>query len=415
MSQAGSSSKPIAPRRALPRRWWMFRLSELLISCIPYKKQKNGVLILRMFGIGDALIFRTVLEKYAEALGVPLSGITILGSAAWCAAVPFFNGVNIELIDERRFARRLFYRLKIMLRLRRRGFKTAICGMRFRQPHVIDALMLASGADERIVVEPRPDEKFNAMFAHYLPLMTRIVSAPEADKPRDTNGQPLPLTHEIEHQLAFLSAVAGRAITLDALPKLDLPAGLPSLVKAGARYVVINVGASHGPRRWPLDSVCEIARRFMAQGITVVLLGGPSEASLKKEIELKASEVAGQGGRLITAINTLDFMDAARLLNHAAIFVSSDTGLGHLALMARIPSVLIVGGGHFGSFMPYPKHLMQPRICFLYHPMPCYHCNWNCTMMPPGGTTFPCVQEVSVVQVWQAIQEIMPPELHGVT
>lgn len=381
----------------------MLRLTDKLARLMPRPKKLCDVVALRMFGIGDALLFRMVVEKYAEALNVPPGEVTVLGSTAWAdAAKTFFSDVDVILINERRFARSFFYRLHVMRRLRRRGFYTAICGMRFRYPHVIESLMLASGAPKRIVVAPRPNEKFDGMFAHYLKRMTRVVNSQEAEMPRAGDGTPLPLMHEIDHQLAFLSDIAGRAIKLDKLPKLDVAGDAPQIVKLAERYVLLNIGASHEPRRWPLESFFEIARRLLTQGFTIVILGGPAESGLKHQVQ----DFAAGNPRIIDAIGSLDFIAAARLVKFAALVISNDTGIGHLAIMMQRPSVLIVGGGHFGSFMPYPEHLTPPKVKFLHHLMPCFHCNWNCTQMPPDGMTFPCVSSVSVDDAWEAVKEI---------
>jgi glycosyltransferase involved in cell wall biosynthesis len=394
-------------RRRLPRRWPMLRLADALVARVPAPKNKHGVLILRMFGIGDALLFRATLEQYAEALDVPLSEVTVLGSIAWQAADLFFGDVKTEFINERRFARNFPYRVRTMLRLRHRGFKTAICGMRFRQPHVIESLMLASGANERIVVEPRADEKYEAMFAHYLPRMTRVIPMPEPERPRAGDGQPLPLMHEIDQQLVFLSAVAGRSITLAALPKLAVRHGAVPLVHAGERYAVLNMGASYARRRWPLAHYFEIAQRLREQGITALFLGGPAEENLRQDIKALAARSSGADkARMIVSINELDLADVAHLLNEAELIVSNDSGIGHLSIMLGRPSVLILGGGHFGSFMPYPPALAPARTRFLFQRMPCYHCNWNCSMIPQGGQTFPCVERVTVEQTWQALQDV---------
>jgi len=375
---------------------------------MPSPAKRSDAVILRMFGIGDALLFRMVLEKYAEAVNMPPSQVTVLGSTSWApAAKLFFHDVETVLIDERKFAKSFLYRLTIMHKLRRRGFYIAICGMRFRFPHVIESLILASGAPNRIVAAARPNEKFDAMFAHYEPKMTKVVALTEPERPRAGDGTPLPLMHEIEHQLAFLSAVAGHPITLPSLPSLKFPEGTPPLMHTGERYAVLNIGASHEPRRWPLKHFLAVALRLLEQGYSVVLLGGPSETGVQDELEAQLpGNRKESGARLVISINELDFAKATRLVARAALVVSNDSGLGHLALMLNRPSVLIVGGGHFGSFMPYPQHLTPQTTRFLYQLLPCYHCNWNCTMMPPGGKTFPCVSEVSVEQALTAIKEL---------
>ena len=38
----------------------------------------------------------------------------------------------------------------------------------------------------------------------------------------------------------------------------------------------------------------------------------------------------------------------------ASCVISNDTGPAHLSIALSVPTVVIIGGGHFGSFVPYP-------------------------------------------------------------
>jgi ADP-heptose:LPS heptosyltransferase len=140
----------------------------------------------------------------------------------------------------------------------------------------------------------------------------------------------------------------------------------------------------------------------------VVLLGGPAERALEAEAAAALARLPAPsaGANAILSIGKLDFAAAARLAAEAAAIVSSDTGIGHLAIMLRRPVVIVAGGGHFGSFVPYPPELTPSATRFVYHAMPCYHCDWDCTMKAPQDPTFPCVAGVSADRVWQAVVEL---------
>ncbi|HUC62831.1 MAG TPA: glycosyltransferase family 9 protein [Alphaproteobacteria bacterium] len=384
------------------------RLVDALAAAIPAPAAKRGVLVLRLFGIGDALLFRAAVERYAEAIGVPLDELAILGSTAWAPVAPlFYRGLRVELIDERRMARDPLYRLATLVRIRRRGYRIALCGMRYRQPHVVDSLMVASGAVERIAIEPRANPKYDGMFAHYRPKLTRIVPSPDAPPGFAQGAVPMRRRHELEHQATFLSALAGRPIEL-ALPTLAPPPGPTPLLEPGERALLLNLGASHGPRRWPLAFHLELARRALAAGVSAIFLGGPTERPLAYEVATAIAGLDASTGRAraIAAIDTLDFADVARLVAAAAATVSSDTGIGHLAILMGRPAALIVGGGHFGPFMPYPPALEPKGARFVHVPMACYHCDWSCSVMAPGAATFPCIERVAPERIWAALLEL---------
>ena len=72
--------------RALPagmrRRWWLFRPLDLIARHRPVLGRPSGVLVVRMGGIGDMVLFRRTLDHYAEVFGVEKSEITVLGCAS---------------------------------------------------------------------------------------------------------------------------------------------------------------------------------------------------------------------------------------------------------------------------------------------------------------------------------------------
>ncbi|MDA0239818.1 MAG: hypothetical protein O3A84_07290, partial [Proteobacteria bacterium] len=95
--------------RGLPagmrRRWWMFRLFDLVIAHWPVFKKRRGVMVVRMDGIGDMVLFRRSLESYAEAFNVSPGDITVVGCTSWGAiADTLFAGYQVHVIDEHAFA-----------------------------------------------------------------------------------------------------------------------------------------------------------------------------------------------------------------------------------------------------------------------------------------------------------------------
>ena len=95
------------------------------------------------------------------------------------------------------------------------------------------------------------------------------------------------------------------------------------------------------------------------------------------------------------------------LQQDAELVISSDTGPAHLAIGLGAPTIVIVGGGHFTSFVPYPEALTPPQVRFVWHELPCYHCFWLCTQPHAAGASYPCLDAVSVAQVRDAADELL--------
>lgn len=100
------------------------------------------------------------------------------------------------------------------------------------------------------------------------------------------------------------------------LEKFQLPAKYALLVPGGA---------PHRPeKRWPIASYCEIAKQFVANDITPIVLGhGSEEAALAQTILAAAPQA-------LSYVGQTDFVDIITLGRHAAAAVGNDTGPMHL-------------------------------------------------------------------------------------
>jgi ADP-heptose:LPS heptosyltransferase len=164
----------------------------------------------------------------------------------------------------------------------------------------------------------------------------------------------------------------------------------------------MNFGSNEPGRRWPFRQFLEVAEKCLAQGLRVVFVGAGQEAFAKPMIA-----ALGHPGAIDT-IGALKLGELVDVLKHAACVITNDTGPGHLALGVGTPTVLIAGGGHYGSFVPYPDAIAPDGAVFLSQEMECYHCLWRCPKRASDQDAFPCVAEVSPDRVWQAVQQVLP-------
>jgi ADP-heptose:LPS heptosyltransferase len=376
------------------RRWWLFRPLDLLAMLWPAPRCRSGVVIVRMDGIGDMVMFRRALEHYPAALGVTRSEITILGCHSWRSlADVVFPGFRVVTIDEHAFEKKALYRLKVALWVRQQGFRVAICDMFMRKVMTADSLVAFSGAPERIVCTPFVTDRTRAEYAWYLAQATRVI---------DTGPYP---THEGLRHYAFLSGLTGRTLApeVPSIPWRDREPRLPDNGQRQGAYVVMNFGSNEPGRRWPFDQFLDLAQRCLEAGLQVVFVGARQEAFAKPRIA--ALDHPG----IIDTIGTLTLPDLIDVLAHAACVVTNDTGPGHLALGVGAPTVLIAGGGHFGCFVPYPEAIRPEGSSFLSHEMECFHCLWRCPKRADPADAFPCVAGVTVDAAWAAVKHALGP------
>jgi len=104
---------------------------------------------------------------------------------------------------------------------------------------------------------------------------------------------------------------------------------------------ILCPGAEFGPaKRWPPGHFADLARKFLADGLQVWLLGSPNDKAAADAVVAAAGEAAG-------AIRDLsgrtDLGTAIDLLSLASIVVSNDSGLMHAAAAVGAPLVALFG------------------------------------------------------------------------
>ncbi len=154
------------------------------------------------------------------------------------------------------------------------------------------------------------------------------------------------------------------------LPELKVPAAeieawrrKRGLIGDGPQVVALAPGAVGPSKRWPKESYAALARRLLADGFAVWVLGGPQEKSLAAEIvgDTQARDLTGQ-----------DLRDAILALACAAATVSNDSGLLHVAAALGTPSL-----GIFGPTSPWHWAPLNPLAATIEttSDLPCRPCH----------------------------------------
>jgi len=210
--------------------------------------------------------------------------------------------------------------------------------------------------------------------------------------------------HESYRNKEFAESLLGFEVG-DPWPQLAIPSPkrLPDVIK-GQEYVVFSPGTSYPLKIWPAEFFSSLANKLSAEmSLGIVLIGTASE---RKET---AAVAQGCSGLVVDLTARTDIDNLLAILGHAKLIVTNDSGIAHLAAALRVPTVCIVGGGHFGRFLPYPEeaHDAGIRVVALHHPMPCFNCNWKCVYPIRYFDPAPCVSSVSVDAAWSAIKGLM--------
>jgi len=109
--------------------------------------------------------------------------------------------------------------------------------------------------------------------------------------------------------------------------------------------LILCPGAEYGPaKRWPPRCFAEVARIFLARDWQVWLLGSEKDAAIAAEIETLCA-----APRLHNLAGRTSLAEAVDLMSLAALVISNDSGLMHVAAALDRPLVAVYGSSdpHF--------------------------------------------------------------------
>ncbi len=93
----------------------------------------------------------------------------------------------------------------------------------------------------------------------------------------------------------------------------------------------------------------------------------------------------------------------------AKLLLANETSAVHLAEAVNLPTVCILGGGHFARFVPYTVEDLgkHPLMRTAVHKMDCFGCNWRCIYNVSADKPQPCIEGIAVDDVRQMIREML--------
>lgn len=390
----------VRPAQAAIRRA-VLRMVDSAVLLTPVAPDPNRVLLVRLDNIGDFVVWLDAGRALAEHYRAEGRQVTLLGSASWASFAEEL-GIFDEVLslDQRSFKQNLRYRRSLLVSLRKAGFGVVIQPTMSRVPEMGDAVVRASGATERIGVEsvarPAKGGRQDALY-------TKLIAADaKADGEMQANAW---FVRELTGT-GYQARVADLAGVFGAECLGELVEELPAMP-----YVVLFPGASAAGRQWPAERFAALARRCVEEfACAVVLCGGPGDVQTADA----AAKAAGAG--VITVAGRTSLQQLTAVIAGAQLVVSNETSAVHLAAAVGVASVCILGGGHFGRFVPYAVGAANGRPVPLAatRSMECFGCNWVCKFHPARGKPMPCIEEVSVDTVWSLAAPLCAPRMQEV-
>jgi ADP-heptose:LPS heptosyltransferase len=367
-------------------------LFDALLILVPKGRQpvrSCKLLVIKLDAIGDFVLWLDFARGLRELYPPGTHELTLLANQAWAdfaSGIPLFD--SVMPVERMRFILNPVYRFLTLLKVRRQGFDILIDPTYSREFQFSPAVARTSGAD--VCIAPQGSDGNQRRWQ-------KIVSDRWYNRRLPSTPDPL---MELQRNAEFIRA----------LGHTDFRARLPVYRPKSSKktvvyepYYVMFPGAGWVNRQWPVENFAELATRIhQATGWKGVLCGGPGEVGLSRQLrEMTDAPLEDKIGQ-----TTLD--ELAGLLASARLLVGNETSAVHLGAAVATRTACILGGGHFGRFMPYQVEEAcngRPVPIAVWHQMECFGCNWQCIYPITGSQPVPCIAGISVEQVWRVIRE----------
>ena len=364
------------------------------LASLPVRKSSvmNRVLVVRLDAIGDFVMWLDAAKSMANYYQSTGCAVLLVANSAWANWARTFGIFDTVIgLDVQKFRTNLIYRFRLIQEIRALGCGVAINPTYSRNWLLDDAVIRISGASERIASVGDPAApKWKRCIANrwYTKL---IASTPESQMEFERNAEFLRNFLNIEFRAS--------------IPRLE-----PGELKAddsvciNGPYYVLFPGASWEGKRWPISGFRDIAQRvYEATGWQGIVCGGPSEVGLGETLCRQSvaplRSLAGQ----------TDLTQLAIVLAGSRLLLTCDTAAVHIAAACGTPTVCVLGGGHYGRFLPYtvPPIPGRPLPRVVIHEMPCFGCAWDCVFERQPGNPVPCIGRIHVEDVWRVLAEVL--------
>ena len=373
--------------------YYFFDTIALLKKTTTQKNQFNFVLLIRQDAIGDFVMWLDTAKEYRKLYPSEKYKIFLAGNIIWCELaeeLPYWD--QVIPVDLKQFNTFSKYRWNLLRKIRNLKIQTAIQPTFSREFYNGDALVRASGAPRK--VSSTGDMSNRNWLKKFLADRWHTELIPASSEP---------LT-ELERNAEFFSGLTDSK-HLTRYPKFEIPEFWLSPVWNKKIFYILVPGSSGAVagKEWPPNFFSDLAKKvFQETGWEGLICGAIQEHSLGEKI-LKECDAP-----LKNFCGQTTLVELVNLLSQSRITISNDTGAVFLSSAVGTMSICILGGGHFGRFVPYPDLPGQAKyLQTVYHKMPCYGCNWYCIFHITKGEPKPCIANISVDLVMNIVSPLL--------
>lgn len=361
---------------------------------IPKKTSKSDrTIIVRVDNIGDFVLWLRCASELSEQYNKGTLPVLICNESCvdLASAIGFFSeviGVSIS-----RFTRDMRYRWEVLRCVALIDAGVAIQPTYSRSFLTGDSIIRACSASTKIGIAGDLVNSFKYIHSIANRWYTRLTLVDKV------------YTSEIDRNVQFMHAIGFKNIKQEILqlPKL---LELESRKKIVEKYFILFPGSSAVARQWPVEYFSKVGEEIIKlYGWKPVICGAHGDIDICKDLhdKLKNHDCINYAGQT----SLCEFIEIVR---NAAIVISNETSAVHISAAVNTPCVCILGGGHFGRFLPYPEIHGCKKSFPVINKMECFNCNWDCKHPLKTNNSVPCITSITPEMVTIKIEDVLSNE-----
>jgi ADP-heptose:LPS heptosyltransferase len=353
------------------------------------KLNTTDVLLVRLDNIGDFVLWIPMAAEIRKNLtGRRITLVCNNSFYEFAKNTKYFDFVIP--VDTYKFMVNLIYRLGMIGKIQKLNTHVTIHPNYSRNFLKGDSIVRASNSKEKI--------GFNGDFSN-TSIWERKISDHWYTNLIDTTDKHL---MEIERNIEFLKGLGINYVNLHRF----MPETFTSLPKGlifNENYFIIFPGSSWMGRKWKNESFAKVGRKICEEYNYKMLVCGVQTESNDAQSIIKMSRTNNS----INLAGKTTLSQFCELVRNAKILIGNETSAIHIAALMNTPSVCILGGGHYGRFLPYSENTPGAKPVPVIKKMECYGCNWKCIYFHDDKSPVPCVSEIESNDVIQAVKKII--------
>lgn len=361
----------------------------VLLTVKSTRRQAGLVCLIRLDNIGDFFLWLDSARQFRDYYqGKKIVLVANRKFADFARTLPYWD--EVVPVDAAGLERSFAYRWRTFDMLRGLGVETVVHPVFSRVFLTGDAVVRILGAEKRIGSA--------GDLSNIAGWEKRIADRWYTDL---MPASPEPMM-ELERNAEFLRGV-GLAPKPASVARLSFPAGKKETWRFDFPYFVLFPGASWPGKIWPADFFIRCADQVYARyGWRAIICGGIGDRPISETIAkgISSHQAVNMAGETV-------LRELVELIRGAQVLIGNDTSGVHIAAAVETPSVCILGGGHFGRFLPYAEGVEGLKPIAAFQSMSCYGCNWLCSQPHIRGEAVPCIRSVRVQDVMSALSKAL--------